>query len=578
MPLTPDIRRKIDQIRDYLYGGGYPDPMNNAEQLAFLFFFYLSESLDADQQRRARLTKKPYDSIFAGEWEVKNPLNAPDKPALSKVEGKTKTTPREQLRWSVWAKARNGEGLVRFVRDEVFPFYTEVAGRSAVNFMDGARLAIDEPTVLTQIVNLVDELHLDQADADTKGDLFEHVLKQIKQAGELGQFRTPRHVIRAIVEMIDPQIGDTVYDPAAGTAGFLVAAYDHIRLANSSDAAIEEVELDGKKIRRGHGDQLSAAKWEILGYQTFFGNDVDNKMVHLATMNLTLRGLPNVRIARRNVLTTTLDAQQKSELGLPLDGYNVILANPPFSGRLDKDRVVEDVKVGTTTATEILFLKYMMDSLKVPSPSKGEGKGGGASNGGGSGGRCGVIVPEGVLFGSTGAHKELRRQLIENNTVHAVLSLPGGVFQPYSGVKTSVLLFEKGGKTERVLFLHADHDGYKLDAQHDTPIEQDDLPMLVAAYKDRDACWKKWKKYSTARAEPVEARTPPEWTEKWWFATAEELRTNDYNLSAGRYRPLSQAQVEHRDPRELLDELAAIETEISEEIDGLRAALQRSGQ
>ncbi len=568
MPFTPELRRKVDQIRNYLFGGGYPDPMNNAEQLAFLFFFYLSESLDADQQHRARLTKKPYHSIFAGDWAVQNPLNAPDR--------KTKTIPREQLRWSVWAKARNGEGLVRFVRDEVFPFYTEVAGRSAVNFMDGARLAIDEPTVLTQVVNLVDELRLDQADADTKGDLFEHVLKQIKQAGELGQFRTPRHVIRAIVEMIDPRIGETVYDPAAGTAGFLVAAYDHIRLNNSSDAAIEEVELDGKKIKRGHGDKLSAAKWEILGYQTFFGNDVDNKMVHLATMNLTLRGLPNVRIARRNVLTTTLDAQQKSELGLPLDGFNVILANPPFSGRLDKDRVVEDVKVGTTTATEILFLKYMMDSLKAPSSSKGEGRGGGANPGGGTGSRCGVIVPEGVLFGSTGAHKELRRQLIENNTVHAVLSLPGGVFQPYSGVKTSVLLFEKGGKTGRVLFLHADHDGYKLDAQHDTPIEQDDLPALVAAYKDCDARWKKWKR-AFPPLPPGEGRgeggAKPEWTEKWWFATAEELRANDFNLSAGRYRPLSQAQVEHRDPRELLDELAAIEAEIVEEIEWLREAL-----
>jgi type I restriction enzyme M protein len=549
MPFTPDIRRKIDLIRDYLYGGGYPDPMTNAEQLAFLFFFYLSESLDADHQRRARITRKPYASMFTGDRDVQNPLNAPDKD--------TKTIPRDQLRWSVWAKARNGEGLVRFVRDEVFPFYAEVAGRSAVNFMDGARLAIDEPTVLTQVVNLVDELRLDQADADTKGDLFEHVLKQIKQAGELGQFRTPRHVIRAIVEMIDPKIGETVYDPAAGTAGFLVAAYDRIRLANSSEAAIEEVELDGKKIRRGHGDKLSAAKWDILGNQTFFGNDVDLKMVHLATMNLTLRGLPSVRIQRRNVLTTTLDAQQKSELGLPLDGYNVILANPPFSGRIDKDRIVEDVKVGTTTATEILFLKYMMDSLKP-------------------GGRCGVIVPEGVLFGSTGAHKELRRQLIENNTVHAVLSLPGGVFQPYSGVKTSVLLFEKSGKTKRVLFLHADHDGYKLDAQHDTPIEQDDLPELVAAYKNRDACWKKWQKHQSVRAEPVEVRTPAEWTEKWWIATAEELRANDFNLSAGRYRPLSQAQVEHRDPCELLDELAAIESEISEEIEGLKEMLASS--
>jgi type I restriction enzyme M protein len=537
MPLTPEIRKKIDQIRDYLYGGGYPDPMNNAEQLAFLFYFYLSEGQDGESISRARITKQTYTSAYAGDWQIKNPLNAPE-------EGQ-KTIPKDQLRWSVWARALSGENLVRFVRDEVFAFHTEVAGNGAVNFMDGARLGIDDPTVLTQIVNLVDELRLDQADADTKGDLFEHVLKQISQAGELGQFRTPRHVIRAIVQMVDPKIGETVYDPAAGTAGFLVAAYDHIRLQNSSPNATEEVELDGKNVKRGHGDKLSTAKWDILGNRTFYGNDVDPKMVHLATMNLTLRGLPHVRIRRRNVLTTTLDVQQKDELGLPQEGYSVVLANPPFSGRIDKDRIVDDVKVGTTTATEILFLKYMMDSLKP-------------------GGRCGVIIPEGVLFGSTGAHKELRRQLLENNTVEAVLSLPGGVFQPYSGVKTSVLVFQQGGSTDRVLFLHADNDGYKLDAKHDTPIDEDDLPDLVAAYQQREANWSTWQGQDDGH----------EWAEKWWFATADEIKANDYNLSAGRYRPLAQMQVEHRDPRELLDELAAIETEIMEEIDALRESLQ----
>jgi type I restriction enzyme M protein len=296
-------------------------------------------------------------------------------------------------------------------------------------------------------VQLVDNLRLDDADADSKGDLFEYVLKQIRQAGELGQFRTPRHIIRAIVAMADPRIGETVYDPAAGTAGFLVAAYDHIRLANSSDFAIQEVEVDGKTIRRGYGDRLSQTMHDMLATTTFFGNDVDAKMVSLATMNLMLRGLPDVHILRRNVLTTTLDRAQRAEAGLPLDGFAVVLANPPFSGKIDKDRIVDEVKVGTTTATEILFVKYMLNSLKP-------------------GGRCGVIVPEGVLFGPTGAHKELRRQLIENNAVDAVLSLPGGVFQPYSGVKTSVLLFRKGGATERVMFLHADADGYKLDANH----------------------------------------------------------------------------------------------------------------
>ena len=561
MPLTPDMRRSIDQIRDYLFGGGYPDPVANAEQLSFLFFFYLIEGIDAENVLKAEVLKQPYQSLFAGDWTLKNPLNAPS-------PGQT-IIPRDRFRWSVWAKGLSGEALVHFLRDEVFAFVAELGEKSAHNFMHGARLSIDEPTVLTQVINLVDGLRLDQADADTKGDLFEHVLKQIKQAGELGQFRTPRHIIRRIVEIIDPKIGETIYDPAAGTAGFLVAAYNHIRLGNSSPSAIQETEIDGKIQIRGLGDKLSSAQISALQTATFFGNDVDPKMIRLATMNLTLRGLPNVRILMRNVLTTTLDAEKRAEYSLPAEGYHVVLANPPFSGRVDKDRIVEDVKVGTSTATELLFLKYMMDSLKSPSPSMGEGRGEG-------GGRCGVIVPEGVLFGSTTAHKELRRQLIENNRVEAVLSLPGGVFQPYSGVKTSVLLFKKGGNTERVLFLHTDNDGYKLDANHDTAIEQDDLPELIEAYRSKDERWQEWQAFCS----PLPAGEGPGeravWTQKWWFADTQTLRANDFNLSAGRYRPMNQAAVEHRDPRELLDELAAIEAEIVEEVEALRATLSES--
>jgi type I restriction enzyme M protein len=535
MPLTPDMRRAIDQIRDYLFGGGYPDPVSNAEQLSFLFFFYLVEGIDAENKMKAKVLKTPYESLFAGDWRIRNPLNA---------ENAQTTIPRDRFRWSVWAKGLSGEALVRFLRDEVFAFFAEMGEAAAHNFMDGARLAIIDPTVLTQVVNLVDGLRLDAADSDTKGDLFEHVLRQIRQAGELGQFRTPRHVIRSIVDIIDPRVGETIYDPAAGTAGFLVAAYNHIRLANSSPAATVDVEIDGKMQKRGLGDRLSAAQTSALQTATFYGNDVDPKMVRLATMNLTLRGLPNVRVRLRNVLTTNLDNERKEQLGLPADGFHVILANPPFAGRVDKDRVVEEVRVGTSTATELLFLKYMMDNLRP-------------------GGRCGVIVPEGVLFGSTGAHKELRRQLIENNRVEAVLSLPGGVFQPYSGVKTSVLFFRKGGSTDKVLFLHADNDGYKLDANHDTPVEADDLPGLVAVYREKEANFAAW-----------QVRDPAaEWTAQWWFADAATLRANDFNLSAGRYRPMSQSAVAHRDPREILDELAAIEAEIVEEVEALRSAL-----
>lgn len=534
MTLTPDLRRSIDQIRDYLYGGGYPNPAQNAEQLSFLMFFYMFEVMDAVRVRAAkRPGADPYSSAFEGTWKLRNPLNAPER-GVDEV-------PKDRLRWSSWAKALNGEPLVSWVRDEVFAFYGGIAKDGVTNFMEGARLVIDDATVLSQVLTRVEDLQLDRMDSDTKGDLFEHVLRQIKQAGELGQFRTPRHVIRTIVEMLDPRLGETIYDPAAGTAGFLVAAYEHIRLANSTETAIEDAEVDGKRIRRGLGDRLSRDAQRQLTEATFFGNDVDPQMVRLATMNLFLRGLDKVRILRRDALTRTLENAQKQELGIPLDGFDIVLANPPFSGRLDRDRIVEDVRVGSTTQTELLFLRYMLNHLK-------------------DGGRCGVVVPEGVLFGSTGSHKELRRQLVENNRVEAVLSLPGGVFNPYSGVKTSVLIFRKGGTTGNVMFLHADADGFKLDANHDTPIESDDLPDLIDAFRHREDRLREWQGRDEAA----------EWANKWWFADADTLRAADFNLSAGRYRPQSRAQVEHRDPLEILDELMAVEREIIEELEELR--------
>lgn len=538
MPMTPELRCGIDRIRDYLFGGGYPNPAQNAEQLSFLIYFYMYEAAD---EARVRAAKRPgaasYISVFDGEWALRNPRNASE-PGIE-------TVPCERLRWSSWAHALNGEQLVNWVREEVFPFHAEIASNGATDFMDGARLVIDEPTVLTQIVSQLNDLHLERVDADTKGDLFEHVLRQIKKAGELGQFRTPRHVIRALVRLVDPRIGETIHDPAAGTAGFLVAAWDHIRLANSSPDGIEEIEADGKTIRRGLGDMLSREAVRQLHEATFYGTDVDPQMVRLATMNLTLRGLDRVRILRRDALTRSLDRAVKVELGFPVEGFDVILANPPFSGRLDKDRIVEDVKVGRTAQTELLFLQYMLNHLK-------------------DGGRCGVVVPEGVLFGSTGAHKELRRRLVENNTVEAVLSLPSGVFNPYSGVKTSVLVFRKGGATEHVMFLHADNDGFKLDTNHDQPIDEDDLPDLIEAFYDRETQQAAW-----CNRDPDE-----DWMEKWWFAKAEAIRSVDFNLSANQHRPHNQAKVEHRDPLEILGELKTIETEILEEIDALAEAVR----
>ena len=538
MPMTPELRRGIDRIRDYLFGGGYPNPAQNAEQLSFLIYFYMYEAADAARIRTARRPgAELYTSAFAGDWTLRNPRNARE-PGIE-------TVPRDLLRWSSWAQALNGERLVTWVREEVFPFHAELAANGVTDFMEGARLVIDEPTVLTQIVSWLNDLHLDRVDADTKGDLFEHVLRQIRQAGELGQFRTPRHIIRAIVRLVDPRIGETIFDPAAGTAGFLVGAWDLIRLANSSPAGIEEIEAEGKTVRRGLGDALGSEAVKALQEATFYGADVDPQMVRLATMNLTLRGLDRVRILRRDALTRSLDRAAKADLGLPVHGFDVALANPPFSGRLDKDRIVEEVRVGRTAQTELLFLQFMLNQLK-------------------EGGRCGVVVPEGVLFGSTGSHKELRRRLIENNTVEAVLSLPGGVFNPYSGVKTSVLVFHKGGATEHVMFLHAENDGFKLDANHDQPIEADDLPGLIDAFRDRTARWRQWRD-----SDPDE-----DWTENWWFAEAGDIREADFNLSANRHRPQNRSRVEHRDPLEILNELRGIEEGILAEIDGLADAVR----
>ena len=538
MPMTPELGRGIDRIRDYLYGGGYPNPAQNAEQLSFLIYFYMYEAADAARVRTAkRPGAEPYASAFEGEWNLRDPRNAREPGAA--------TVPRELLRWSSWADALNGERLVNWVREEVFPFHAELSANGVTDFMDGARLVIDEPIVLTQVVSQLNDLHLDRVDADTKGDLFEHVLRQIRQAGELGQFRTPRHVIRTLIRLVDPRLGETIYDPAVGTAGFLVGAWDHIRFANSSPAGIEEIDAEGKTIQRGLGDVLSHDAVERLREATFYGADVDPQMVRLATMNLTLRGLDRVRVLRRDALTRPLDRAVKADLGFPARGFDVILANPPFSGKLDCDRIVEDVKIGKTAKTELLFLQYMLNHLR-------------------DGGRCGVVVPEGMLFGSTGAHKELRRKLVENNTVEAVLSLPGGVFKPYSNVKTSVLVFRKGGATGHVMYLHADNDGFRLDANHNQPIDDDDLPGLIEAFRDREARWAAWQ----GRDADVE------WADKWWFAEADAIREAEFNLSANRHRPQNRARVEYRDPLEILDELRGIETEILVEIDELAEAVR----
>ena len=224
--------------------------------------------------------------------------------------------------------------------------------------MEDARLVIDEPNVFSQVIKLINKLKLDNYDTDTKGDLFEFILKQIRQAGELGQFRTPRHIIEFITNVVQPKIGEKIYDPSAGTAGFLVSAYNHIKTVNSSSAGIKIDKSEGYEIKRGVVDKLSKKEFKLLQDETFFGHDVDPKMTRLSTMNLILRGLSNVRVIKEDVITTNINKEYKIENKLPLNGFDVILANPPFSGTIDKDRISNSIKVGKSKDTEVLFKIY----------------------------------------------------------------------------------------------------------------------------------------------------------------------------------------------------------------------------
>ena len=499
MPINLDIKNNIEKIRDYLYGGGYPDPLSNAEQLSFLFFFNLYEKLDENLVLR----DKNYHSIFKGKWKIKNPNN--------KI-GKNDLLDNKTFKWSVWSNSLTGESLVSFVKFEVFPFYTKFGNSLGSNFMDDARLVIDEPNVFSQVVKLINKLNLDNYDTDTKGDLFEFILKQIRQAGELGQFRTPRHIIEFITNVIQPKLGEKVYDPATGTAGFLVSAYNFIKTTNSSNAGIKTDTSEGYEVKRGIGDKLSKKEFKLLHNHSFYGHDVDPKMIRLSSMNLILRGLSNVRVIKEDVITTSINKEYKIQNKLPVEGFDVILANPPFSGTIDKDRISNSIKVGKSKETEVLFLKYILNSLK-------------------NNGRVGVIIPEGILSNSYNANKLLRKTLLEEYTIDVIICLPTGAFKPYSGVKTSIIFFKKEINkkkiNKKIFFYQVVNDGFKLDANHSKPIKENDLPDFLKIRKKINNLEKEWDNRDKNK----------EWKNNWWFANYKKIVKKDYILSASFYKP-----------------------------------------
>jgi type I restriction enzyme M protein len=505
------VKGLIDRLCDKLWAAGVTNPITYVEQISYLVFLKMLDEMEADREREARLSKRPFKPMFAGK--------------------------NEPYRWSEWTQITDTTKLYKFVRDDVFDFMRGLGNREDVRrFFADAQLQIPDGHTLRDCLDLFRDFSLSDLDTDIKGDLYENLLQRLGTQAQAGQFLTPRHLIRAIVKMVDPQIGQRILDPAFGTGGFLVAAYEHIKLANSDPkSVVTKINGNGQPVSRGYGDKLSQDQWKFLKQHTFFGFDVDRHIVNLGTMNLVLHDLDRSTVERRDSIAGPADKWDDEQ-------FDVILANPPFSGSMNTNRIRDCLPV-ESTKTEILFLGLMIRALR-------------------EGGHCGVIVPEGLLFGATKSHREIRRMLLEKCDVQAVVSFPGGCFKPYSGVKTSALIFSKvgsdrradrsaandgapGGRalppaTKSVWFYEVTGDGFSLDDKRQPAPDKNDIPDLLA----------KWPKRALS--------------DHSWLATVEQIRAADFNLTAGRYKPVSVEVANHDDPKKILREVTALETEIAD--------------
>jgi len=494
--LREEFKQKIDILNNYLFAQGLSDPMTRIQQLSFLFFLKMLEEQDIAMEKEEKLTGRKHKSIFAGQ--------------------------KDKFRWSR-LREKTGPNLYKFVRDEVFEFVTELHnGHDNVRqVFEGAKLLIPDEATLKRTIEIINDINFSSLDTDVKGDLYEYLLQQINSAGKLGAFLTPRHIIRAIVKMVNPKIGETILDPACGTGGFLINAYDHIRLKNSDAKNLEE--RNGRMV--GYGEKLNKEQWEFLTQKTFNGYDVAPEMVRLALMNLLLHGLEGARILRK-------DTVAGSENEDDLKKFDVVLTNPPFAGLVDAGRIKPTLPV-RSKKTQILFLGYVINSLKLHPVRDSK-----FSNG--AGGRAGIILPEGSLFGTNKDDKEIRRFLLENTKLEAVVSMPAGVFQPYAGVKTSFLIFKrkptpKLDEKEQIWFFDMKGDGSSLSAAKKFgPQYKNDIPKLLELWDKNQAVAKPYS----------------------WFTKVSDIVENDYILSANTYSPYNgEEEINHREPKEILKEI-----------------------
>ncbi len=543
------LRRKLDRITDILWAGGVTNPVTYIEQISYLIYLKLLDEEEANRELRARLSAGNGARLF--------PLQA------------------ERYRWSKW-RFKSGNSLRDFVRDEVFPYMASLVKDEpqVAGYFRDAVLEITDPNVLKQVIDELDGLEFQKLGPDVKGDVFEYLLTHLGQSALNGQFRTPRQIRAFMVQMTNPDLGDTIYDPACGTAGFLIDAVDHI-LARYSENP-EEVPIYGEDWLEKRGQTLEEAKAEIPNLQTYrkgagdllpdwkrleasiHGTDVSRQMMRIAVMNLVLHGIRGARVKRANVLSE-MSGLTEDDLHRQ---YQVILSNPPFAGQIPRESVRADLPT-KSKKSELLFLSLMMRSLAP-------------------GGRCAVVVPEGLLFGSTRAHRELRKRLLLDFEVLAVVSLPAGVFKPYAGVKTSVLVFRRpktppedgASATNRIWFYEIRNDGYDPEriqsgGRPETP-EKNDISGLLAAWADYEA--------SRFRTPPgVETGSvldPGCEAPRCWWAPFETIKDGDFNLAASRYEPIVADEVPREDPAELIREVLAIEKEIALRLEELLAEVE----
>lgn len=498
--ITGELKNKIDGMWDVFAAGGLVNPLDVIEQVTYLMFIHDLDDTDNVRAKESAMLGLPYKSIFAGEVQIGE-----------------RTIDGSQLKWSVFHDFPAAR-MYSVMQEWVFPFIKNLHGdkNSAYSkYMDDAIFKLPTPLLLSKVVDALDDIYRLMAevkDVDIRGDVYEYLLSKIAQSGRNGQFRTPRHIIRMMVELMQPKPDDIICDPACGTSGFLVTAGEYLKEKHK-----EEIFFDRQK------------KDHYMNHM-FHGFDMDRTMLRIGAMNMMTHGVESPFIEYRDSL---------SDQNQDRDKYSLILANPPFKGSLDADTVSADLlKVCKTKKTELLFLAAFVRMLKV-------------------GGRCACIVPDGVLFGSSTAHKAIRKELVEEQRLEAVISMPSGVFKPYAGVSTGILIFTKTGHggTDKVWFYDMTADGFSLDDKR-TPVAENDISDIIVRFHNLDA-------------EADRKRT-----DKSFFVPKDEIVANEYDLSINKYKQVEYKAVEYPPTSEIFANIEKIEAEIAKEMAELKKLLE----